>query len=83
MGYNFNLIVQLFDNTKSHCSGTEVAFDLGAIPPPNFFFKKNKNINQELILVILLYKIELCPFSNIINSFKSDVIVTNFSTIFL
>ena len=28
------------------------------------------------------YKITLFPFNNIINSFKSDVITTKFSTIF-
>ena len=36
-----------------------------------------------LILAILFYKITLYLFNNIINSFKSNIIITNFSTIFL
>ena len=36
-----------------------------------------------LILAILFYKITLYPSNNIIDSFRSNSIVTNFSTIFL
>ena len=36
-----------------------------------------------LILAILFYKITLCSPNNINDSFKSNSIVTNFSTIFL
>ena len=35
------------------------------------------------ILAILFYKITLCLLNNIIDSFKSNTIATNFSTTFL
>ena len=55
-------------------------------PPPNthpaiFIFKLV--YIQVLILAILFYKITFYPLNNIINSFLSNTIVTNFSTTFL
>ena len=54
----------------------------GAIALLNIFFKKNQYI-QIQILAILFYKITLCLLNNIIDSFKSNAIATNFSTTFL
>ena len=50
--------------------------------PPIFLILILVNI-WILILVILFYKITLYPPHNIIDYFKSNTIVTNFSIIFL
>ena len=36
-----------------------------------------------MILVILFNKITICPFNDVIDSIKSNVLVTHFFTIFL
>ena len=60
----------------------EVAsFGLGGQWPPLIFFFKNIIIiiyMCVLILAILFYKITFFPLNNIIDSFKSNVILTNF-----
>ena len=55
----------------------------GAITLLNIFFKKKLVYIQIQILAILFYKITLCLLNNIIDSFKSNTIATNFSTTFL
>ena len=50
---------------------------------PLIFFIKNINIYIGTNLAILFYKITFPPLNNIIDSFKSTTIPTNFSTIFL
>ena len=57
-------------------------FGLGGQWPPQFFLNILLYI-WVLILAILFYKISFYLFKNIIDSFKSIVIFTNFSTIFL
>ena len=56
----------------------------GATPPPSFFFFLILLYVCVLILAILYYKITFFfSLNNIIDSFKSNTILTNFFTIFL
>ena len=54
----------------------------GVMAPLNNFFKKI-SILIGTNLVILFNKITFSPLNNVINSFKINVIATNFFTIFL
>ena len=63
-------------------------FDRGGNGPPNCFVKKYQCVYIYIYIyisinVILFYKITFSPLNNIIESFKSNTITTNFSTIFL
>ena len=50
---------------------------------PIFFFFKLILVHRALTLTILFYKITFCPLNIIIDSFKSTILVTNFSITFL
>ena len=68
----------------SNTSRDVASFGLGPPPPPIFFFKYYSIYIYIYIcalnLAILFYKITFFPLNNIIDSFKNNVILTNFFT---
>ena len=76
------LVYILLNSIDSYPTWMEPWLDLGAMAPQMFFLNTLLYICV-LILAILFYKIIFCLLNNIIDSFKSIVISTNFSTTFL